>query len=116
MPMVSADRVLACPKYKKEREPALPLQSATTIPAFPVVVPLVVVVVWKAAVMKLVFARYRMPLGRLTALLTAEAPIARRLTAVLKVSRADKSSVAWLPLTLPLPIQTWRLAAVLETF
>ena len=56
-----------------------------------------------------------MPLGRFTALLTAEAPTVSRLMVALKLSSADKSSVAWLPPTLPLPIQTWRLALVLLT-
>src|SRR4051812_44904714 len=97
-------------------EPALPLQSPTTIPPLPVVVPASVVVVWKPVLIEFVRARYRIPLGRLTTLFNADAPTVNRLTVALKLSRADISSVAWLPPTLPLPTQTCKFAAVFETF
>src|SRR5262245_51180075 len=57
-----------------------------------------------------------MPLGRLTALLTAQAPTVSRLIVALKLSSADKSNVAVLPPAEPLlPSQTWMLAFVLLT-
>src|SRR5436190_3802228 len=99
-----------------EAEPAFPLQSPTTIPELPVVVPASLVVVWNPVLIELVLAKYRIPLGRFTALFTAEAPTVRRLIVALKLSRAERSNVAWLPPTLPLPIQTCKFAAVLETF
>src|SRR5882672_10383114 len=98
-----------------EAEPAFPLQSPTTIPELPVVVPASLVVVWNPVLIEFVFAKYIIPLGRLTALFIAEAPTVSRLMVALKLSSADMSSVAW-QAELALPTHTCKFAAAFETF